>query len=320
MIVSRLPQIRNYRLETFVVLVGRAAAGWLADRAPSMGAALAYYMAFSLAPMLLLVIAVAGLAFGEAAAKGAIVAQLGEMMGQEGAMALEAMIKGASRKSAGIIATIVGSATLLLAATAVFGELQASFNVIWKVKPGRHKKLTGLLRARLVSLSLIVAIGFLLLVSLVLSTTLSAFGHYLDGVFRGLHTIVQVLHLTLSLGITTALFAMMYKILPDTRVAWEDVWHGALMTALLFTGGKYLISLYIGSSHVASTYGAAGAFVVVLLWIYYSAQIVLFGAEFARACAEHRQALRDAAASPAVAVAPPAAHPLHESGPLHERG
>ncbi len=314
MIVSRLPQIRNNRLETFVALLGRAGAGWLADRAPSMGAALAYYMVFSLAPMLLLVIAVAGLAFGEAAAKGAIVEQLGEMMGKEGAMALEAMIKGASRKSAGIIATIIGSGTLLLAATAVFGELQATFNVIWKVGPGKHKKLTGLLRARLISLSLIVAIGFLLLVSLVLSATLTAFGHYLDGVFTGLHTIVRVLHLALSLGITTALFAMMYKILPDTKVAWDDVWHGALITALLFTGGKYLISLYIGSSHVASTYGAAGAFVVILLWIYYSAQIVLFGAEFARVCAEHRDALRNPASHPQPPAVPQAAQPSHERG------
>jgi membrane protein len=292
MIVSRLPELRKYSLGTLVTLTGRAGQGWLADRAPSMGAALAYYMVFSLAPMLLLVIAVAGLAFGEAAAKGAIVEQLGDMMGREGAAGLEAMIKGASRKSAGIIATIIGSGTLMLAATAVFGELQATFNVIWKVGPGRHKKLTGLLRARLLSLSLILAIGFLLLVSLVLSTTLTAFGHYLDGIFPGLHAIVNLLHLTLSLGITTALFAMMYKILPDTKVAWEDVWHGALMTACLFTGGKYLISLYIGSSHVASTYGAAGAFVVILLWIYYSAQIVLFGAEFARACGDHRLALQ----------------------------
>jgi membrane protein len=288
MIVSRLPDIRNSRLQIWLALASRAGAGWLADRAPSMGAALAYYMVFSLAPMLLLVIAVAGLAFGEAAAKGAIVAQLGDVMGKDGAAMLEALIRGASRKSAGLVATFIGSATLLLAATAVFGELQAAFNVIWKVGQNKHRRLTGLLRARLLSLSLIVAIGFLLLVSLVLSATLSAFGHYLDGIFPGLHAIVRVLHLTLSLGITTALFAMMYKILPDTQVAWQDVWHGAVMTAFLFTGGKYLISLYIGSSHVASTYGAAGAFVVVLLWIYYSAQIVLFGAEFARACAEHR--------------------------------
>jgi membrane protein len=165
--------------------------------------------------------------------------------------------------------------------------LQASFNHIWKVPPNAHRNLSGLLRARFLGLSLIVAIGFLLLTSLVLSAALSGFGDYLDRIFPGLHAIVQGLHLVLSLTITTLLFAMMFKILPDVRIAWDDVWHGAGATAVLFTIGKYLIGLYIGSSHVASTYGAAGALVIILLWIYYSAQIVLFGAEFAKAYADY---------------------------------
>jgi membrane protein len=248
--------------------------------------------------MLILVIAVAGAVFGEAAARGAIVGQLGELMGQEGAAALETMIKSVGRRGAGLVATVVGTATLLAAATAVFGELQASFNRIWKVGPNAHRNLSGLLRARLLGLSLILAIGFLLLVSLVLSAALSGFGHYLDRIFPGLHAMVQGLHLLLSLAITTLLFAMMFKILPDARVAWDDVWHGAAATALLFTIGKYLIGLYIGSTHVASAYGAAGALVIILLWIYYSAQIVLFGAEFAKACADRRQLAAESGSTP----------------------
>jgi membrane protein len=285
MIASPSELLRRLGLDVVVAVVSRAGAAWVADRAPSMGAAIAYYMVFSLAPILVLVIAVAGLAFGEAAARGAIVEQLGGLMGQEGAAALEVMIRGAGRRGAGLVATVVGTAALLLAATAVFAELQASFNLIWKAGPSVHKKLTGLLRARLIGLSLIVAIGFLLLVSLVVSAALSAFGEYLDTIFPGLHAIVQSLHWASSLAVTGLLFAMMFKILPDKRVEWREVWHGAAVTAVLFTVGKYLIGLYIGSSRVASTYGAAGALVVILLWIYYSAQIVLFGAEIARAWA-----------------------------------
>jgi membrane protein len=276
-----------------------AGTAWLADRAPSMGAAMAYYMVFSLAPVLILVIAVAGLVFGQAAAQGAIVEQLGDLMGVEGAKVLQAMIASAGHKRAGIIATLVGTGALLVASTAVFVELQAALNVIWKVQRRPRRALIAMAREQLLSLSLILAFGFLLLVSLVLSAALGAFGHYLEGIFPGLPLILRILHLALSFGVMSILFAMIFKILPDTPVAWQDVWIGAMTTALLFSAGKYLIGLYIGSSNVASTYGAAGALVIILLWIYYSAQILLFGAEFTKACADRRIALAAAASEEA---------------------
>ncbi len=290
MIVPR-PKFRKTTLAAWFDLCRAAAAGWSADRAPSMGAAMAYYMVFSLAPMLILVIAIAGLVFGQAAAQGAIVEQLGDLMGVEGAAALQAMIASAGHKRAGVIATLIGTGTLLIAATAVFGELQAALNVIWKVQRRRRRMPVAVARERLLSLSLILALGFLLLVSLVLSAALSAFGHYLSGVFPGLPLMLRILHLALSFGMMSILFAMIFKILPDAPVAWQDVWIGAMATALFFSIGKYLIGLYIGSSNVASTYGAAGALVVILVWIYYSAQILLFGAEFTKACADRRLAL-----------------------------
>jgi membrane protein len=287
------PYFRKATLTTWLGLFRAAAAGWVADRAPSMGAAMAYYMVFSLAPMLILVIAIAGLAFGHAAAQGAIVAQLGDLMGVEGAAALQAMIMSAGQRRAGIIATLVGTGTLLVASTAVFVELQAALNVIWKVQRRPRKALIAVMREQLVSLSLILALGFLLLVSLVLSAALTAFGYYLQGIFPGLPLMLRILHVALSFGVMSMLFGMMFKILPDAAVAWQDVWIGAMVTALLFSLGKYLIGLYIGSSNIASTYGAAGALVIILLWIYYSAQILLFGAEFTKACADRRLAPRE---------------------------
>jgi membrane protein len=286
-----LPYFRKATLAAWCDLWRAAGTAWLADRAPSMGAAMAYYMVFSLAPVLILVIAVAGLVFGQAAAQGAIVEQLGDLMGVEGAAALQAMIVSAGHKRAGIIATLIGTGALLVASTAVFVELQAALNVIWKVARRPRRALIAVVREQLLSLSLILALGFLLLVSLVLSAALSAFGHYLDGVFPGLPLMLRILHLALSFGMMSVLFGMIFKILPDTPVAWQDVWVGAMTTALLFSIGKYLIGLYIGSSNVASTYGAAGALVIILLWIYYSAQILLFGAEFTKACADRRLAL-----------------------------
>lgn len=269
-----------------------ATASWLADRAPSMGAAIAYYTVFSLAPMLILVIAVAGIAFGEQAAEGALFDQVADLVGQESAGAVQAMLRSAGKGGSGIIASIVGLVALIIAATAVFGELQASLNVIWKAKPAARAGWWNLLRQRLLSLSLILTIGFLLLVSLVASAALEAFGDYLERLVPGLPLLLRILHLSLSLGFTTVLFGMMFKILPDAHIEWRDVWLGAAATALLFTIGRYLISLYIGSSNVTSAYGAAGALVIILVWVYYSTQILLFGAEFAKAWADARLARR----------------------------
>jgi len=265
---------------------------WLDHRAPTMGAAIAYYTVFSLAPMLVMVIAVAGLAFGQKAAEGALFGELADLVGPESAGAVQAMLRSASSTRSGIIATAVGICALIIAATAVFGELQSALNVIWKAPATASFGIWYLIKARLLSLSVIVAIGFLLLVSLVVSAALTAFSGYLDRVLPGLPVILRIVHLTLSLGFTTVFFAMTFKILPDAPVEWEDVWLGAAVTAVLFTVGKYLISLYIGSSNMASTYGAAGALIIVLVWVYYSAQILLLGAEFAKAYGDQRRALR----------------------------
>jgi membrane protein len=255
--------------------------------------------------MLVLVIAVAGLAFGETAAEGALFGQLADLVGADSAAALQAMLRSASGATSGIIATVIGFVTLLIAATAVFAELQASLNVIWKAKAPTGFGLWYLIKSRLLSLSLIFAIGFLMLVSLVASAALAAFSDYLDRKMPGLPIILRIVHLTMSFGFTTIFFAMMFKILPDTFVAWRDVWLGAAATALLFTLGKYLITLYIGSSNVASAYGAAGALVIVLVWVYYSAQILLFGAEFAKACRDARLQRREERLAAAAPLASP---------------
>jgi membrane protein len=251
-----------------------------------MGAAIAYYTVFSLAPMLVMVIGVAGLAFGREAAEGALFGQLAELIGPESAEAVQALLRGASSTRSGILATAIGIGTLIIAATAVFGQLQSALNVIWKAPASGNLSVWYLLKSRLLSLSVILVIGFLL----VISTALAAFSDYLDRILDGLATIVRIVHLTFSFGFTTVLFATMFKILPDHRVEWEEVWLGAAIAALLFTVGKHLISLYIGSSNMASTYGAAGALIIVLVWVYYSAQILLLGAEFAKAHSDQRRA------------------------------
>jgi membrane protein len=288
-------QMRIYPiwLQRWVSLCQKAVCSWLDDRAPTMGAAIAYYAVFSLAPMLVMVIVVAGLAFGRQAAEGALFGELADLVGPESAAAVQAILRSASGTWSGIFATAVGIGTLIIAATAVLGELQSALNLIWKAPPSGGLGLWHLVKSRLVSLSVILVIGFLLLVSLVISTALAAFSDYLDWMLPGLATILGIVHLTLSFAFTTILFAMIFKILPDKPVEWEEVWVGAAVAALLFTVGKHLISLYIGSSNIASTYGAAGAIIIVLVWVYYSVQILLLGAEFAKAYTDQRRALRE---------------------------
>jgi membrane protein len=256
-----------------------------------MGAAIAYYMVFSLAPMLVMVIAIAGLAFGQKAAEGALFDGLADLVGPESAGAVQAMLRSASSTRTGILATVVGFGTLIIGATAVFSELQSALNVIWKAPASGGLGVSHLLKSRLLGLSVVLVIGFLLLVSLVISTALAAFSDYLDWILPGLATILHIIHLTLSFSLTTVLFAMMFKILPDNPVEWEEVWLGGAVAALLFTVGKHLISFYIGSSNMASTYGAAGALIIVLVWVFYSAQIFLLGAEFAKAHSDQRRTL-----------------------------
>ena len=266
-------------------LIKGSVMAFIADGALSQGAAIAYYTIFSIAPVLVIVIAIAGLVFGHDAAQGAIVRQLGGMMGQQSADAVQGMIKSADSQKSGIIATVLGIATLLVTASGVFAQMQSALNLIWKAEP--KAGMSRLVRARIASLGLVGALGFLLMVSLVVSAALSALDSFLNGFFPGAQVLMQVLNFALSLAMISVLFGAIYKVLPDKAITWRDVAVGAVATAFLFTVGKTLIGLYLGHSNIASSYGGAGAFVIILLWIYYSSQIFLLGAEFTRVYAEN---------------------------------
>ncbi len=262
-------------------MIKAAFKAWRDDYAPSMGAALSYYTLFSLAPLLVIVIAVAGMVFGQEAAQGEIVGQLRAVLGEEGAVAVEGILKAAREPADGAIATLVGIALLLLGATAIFGELQSALDRIWREPaPEEESGLWYLLRSRLLSFGLVLGLGFLAAVSLVVSAALAALGTWWGAWFDGWDVLLGVLNFAVSIGIFTLLFAMIYKIMPRARISWHDVWTGATVTALLFTIGKLLIGLYLGKSSLASGFGAAGSIVVLLAWVYYSAQIFLFGAEY----------------------------------------
>jgi membrane protein len=273
--------------------------GFIADEALSHGASIAYYTLFAVAPVLLIIIAIASLVFGREAAEAAIVAQLSGLMGESTAKALEEILHKVGDREGGVWATVVGAGALILTATGVFGEVQSALNVIWKAKDDKAKErrstLGRLARARAASLGLVVTSGFLITVSLATSAALEALSDYLRGVFPGAEIVLTIADFVISTALIGFLFAAIYKVLPDKPIAWRDVAIGALVTALLFEGGKYLIALYIGKSDVASTYGAAGALVVLLLWIYYTAQIFLLGAEFTYAYARRYGSLSGAA-------------------------
>jgi membrane protein len=269
-----------------------AFAGWWADRAMSLGASIAFFTVFSLAPMLLAAIAVAGLAFGREAAQGAIVAELGGMIGTNEASFLETMIASAGNVGSGLIGTAVGTVTFLLLVTGAVVELQDDLNIIWKAKPPASYGILDFIKTRLVSFALVLGIGFLLLVSLVIDTGVTALGSYLEANFSGASILLRFLNSLVAFVVATLLFAMMFKLLPAVEIQWSDVWTGSLVTALLFTVGKFLIGYYLGKSNVASSYGAAASIITILLWIYYSSLILLFGAEFTKAYAESRGSRR----------------------------
>lgn len=262
----------------------RAFEGWWSDNVPRMGAALAYYTLFSLAPVLIVAIAIAGLIFGQDAVRGQIVGQIEGLVGHTGALAVQDMLEGAAKRSSSVPATIVGVITFFLGATGSFLELQTDLDAIWRVKPkaGGHF-IRELLRQRFISFGLVLGLAFLLLTSLVVSAGLAAAHSYVGNTFPGVTILWEALNVLISLGIITVLFAMIYKVLPDVKLAWSDVWVGGLVTAGLFTIGKLLIGLYLGTSAFASTYGAAASVIVILVWVYYSTQIILLGAEFTRA-------------------------------------
>jgi membrane protein len=272
---------------------------WIEDKASTLAAALAYYALFSLAPLVLIAVAVAGLVFGQQAAEGGLYTQLDDLVGDAGAQALQSLVAHMHRQQGGgIAATIVGLATLLFGATGVFAQMQDSMNTIWKAKPPTTNGIVEFLRVRLVSFSMVLGTGFLLLVSLLLSAAIAALGDYLGTFLPGGAAVGHALNATVSLAVVTALFAMIYKILPDTPVAWRDVWLGALVTSFLFTIGKFGIGFYLGKASVASSYGAAGSVVVLLIWVYYSAMILYFGAEFTHVYSMRLGSHRGAAHTP----------------------
>ena len=277
---------------------------YMEDNALSKGAAIAYYTVLSIGPVLVICIAIAGLVFGQEAATGAMVGQLRGLMGDQAAELIQTTIKSASNKSSGIIATVIGVVTLLATATGVFAEMQSSLNAIWKAEP--KGGLSAMVKARIASLGLVASLGFLLLVSLVVSAGVTALSGFVNQYLPFASLILQAVNIVISLVLVTVLFAAIYKILPDRHLEWKDVGVGAFGTALMFTVGKTLIGLYIGSSSVASSYGAAGALVVVLVWIYYSSQIFLLGAEFTKVwAAHHGSAEAFAARAPDPASVPP---------------
>jgi len=262
-------------------LIRKSAIAWVDDYAPSMGAALAYYTLFSLAPLLIIAIAVAGLVFGQEAARGEIVAQIQGLIGREGAIAVQGLLKSANEPAQDIFATVISIVTLVIGATTVFAELQSDLDRIWRVPaPPKENGIWALLRTRLLSFGAVLGLGFLLLVSLVISAAIAGFGKWSYGFFEGREAYLHTLNFGISFAITTLLFALIYKLMPRAGIAWRDVWVGATVTSLLFEIGKFLIGLYLGTTSVASAFGAAGSLVVLLVWVYFSAQVFLLGAEF----------------------------------------
>jgi membrane protein len=277
---------------------------WIEDRAPTLGAALAYYTVFSLTPLLVIAIFIAGFVFGPQAAEGKIFDALRDLLGDVGARAVQATVQNASEQPAvGLFATVIGFVTLLFGASGVFVQLQTSLNGIWGVQPKPGRGILGIVKDRMTSFVLILLVGFLLLLSILLTAAIAFIGGSF-GDMPGMEALAQIVNTVLSLAVVTLLFAMIFKFLPDAQIAWGDVWVGAFLTAVLFTLGKFALGLYLGKGAVASSHGAAGSLIVLLLWVYYSSQIVFFGAEFTQVYA-NRFGSHVTPSSNAVAVSRP---------------
>ena len=271
------------KLLEIVRLLWLALVAWWNDNALRLGASVAYYTLFAIAPILLVAIAVAGSLFGAEAVRGEIVGQIDQLVGTEGGKAVQALLQGATRKDENILAATIGGITFVLAACGAFLELQAALDAIWRVKPAPDEgQLKAFFLDRLRSFGLVVAIGFLLLVSLAVNAALAAFATWLETWAPAIPVILYALNFLLSVAVTATLFGLLFKFLPDVELKWRDVATGATVTALLFSIGKHIIGLYLGQSSTTSSYGAAGSVIVLLLWVYYSCQIVLIGAEFTR--------------------------------------
>jgi len=265
-------------------LLGKTFKRWSLDKAPKLAAALAYYSAFAIAPLILIAIGVAGLVFGAEAARGEIMGQLQGLIGQENARTVEETLQRVNKPRAGILATLLGGLALLFGASGVFGELQDSLNLIWKVekKPGRG--ILGKIKDRFLSFTMVVGLGFLLLTSLVVSAGLAALGNWIGGDDAG--WLLKAASFLVSLALIAGLFTAMFRFLPDARTPWKPLWIGGIVTAALFVGGKFALGAYLANSAAATAYGAAGAFLLVLVWVFYSAQILFFGAELTKTLAE----------------------------------
>ena len=293
------------RWRVYFDLVREAGKGWVSDGAASMGAALAFYSAFSIAPLLIIVIAVAGAIYGVDLAQGEVERQLKDLMGPTAAAAIQTMLIGANAKSTGVVASAVGALTLLIGATTVLVELQSGLDKIWKAPSRKGRGIMVLLRSRATSLGLILGIGFLLLMSLVVTGALALFSKNWGSTYPGVATALYLLNFLVSLSVIAALIAMLFKWLPNVPIAWRDVWIGALTTSVLFIAGQTAIGFYLTHSAVGSAYGAAGAMVVLLTWLYYSAQIFLFGAELTQVYARRCDAIgADCLAKDAVSPSP----------------
>jgi membrane protein len=270
-------------------IVKEAASDWVEDKAAQQGAALAFYSVLSLAPLVVIALAIVALFYDAQQATAQFLSQMESMVGTEGAKAIQGMLENARDPGSGALASILGIVTLLFGASGVFGQLQEAMNTIWDVPPKTGGGIWGVIRTRFLSFAMVLGTGFLLLVSLVLSAMIAGIGRQLGQWWPAFEPLSHAANAVATFVVVTLLFAMMFKLLPDTKVAWRDVWVGALVTALLFTIGKLAIGLYLGKSAVGSAYGAAGSLVVLLVWIYYSAQILFFGAEITHAYAERRK-------------------------------
>jgi membrane protein len=267
-------------LKTIQELVTKSFKEWSEDKASRLAAAMAYYTVFSIAPLLIITVAIAGWFFDRTVAQEQLIAQFSALIGQQGAEILQTMLESASKPANNLIASIIGIVTLMFGASGVFNAMQDALNTIWEVTPKPKRGLRGIIKDRTLSFSMVLVIGFLLLVMLVVSALLSAITNYFSGDIETTAIVMQVINFFISFIITTVMFAMIFKIVPDVEVAWRNVWLGAVVTSILFSVGRFAIGTYLGNSTVTSAYGAAGSLVVILIWVYYSAQILFLGAEF----------------------------------------
>jgi membrane protein len=278
------------RLKAAFSVVKETVNDWLDDRAPRLAAALSYYTLLSIAPLVVISIAIAGLIFGPDAARGQIAGEIGGVVGADAARAIEAVVASARSPEGGVLSTVVGVIVLLFGASGVFVELQSALNTVWEVQPKPGRGILGEIRDRFFSFAMVLGVAFLLLVSLVLSAALSAAGRVFSAALPGGEVLWQALNFVFSFALVAGLFALIFKYVPDVKVRFRDVWLGALVTAFLFTVGKLLLGLYLGKASVGSSYGAAGSFIAFVVWVYYAAQIVFLGAEFTQVTARRRGA------------------------------